>query len=124
MNTLLKSVSPSRFAKATGYAVEGVLYAFRKEPSFLRIAFIGFAIAGLGWYLGPLPRHEIAILVIAVAGILIAELLNTGVEIIAEFVHPERHERMKRVKDCAAGATFVATCAACTVCIVLFSGRW
>ena len=45
------------------------------------------------------------------------EGLNTAVEKIADFIHPEFHERIGFIKDIAAGAVFFAAMTAIAVAV-------
>lgn len=115
-----KSLSPARAFKAFGFAADGLRYAFLNEPSFLRIAVIEAVIAVLlGWYLWPLSAHEVALLLMAGVLVPIAEILNTSIEILVDMVHPGQDVRVKRIKDCAAGATLLSSSAAILVCALV-----
>ena len=47
--------------------------------------------------------------VLAVTGLmLVAEILNTAVEALCDYVQPRYDDRIKHIKDIAAGATFIA----------------
>ncbi|MEZ4792441.1 MAG: diacylglycerol kinase [Gelidibacter sp.] len=39
--------------------------------------------------------------------------LNTAIEYIADFIHPELHKSIGRIKDIAAGAVFIIHCCGC-----------
>ena len=41
---------------------------------------------------------------LAIGIVLVAEALNTAVEKVADFIHPEYHEKIGFIKDIAAGA--------------------
>lgn len=46
--------------------------------------------------------------VLAVTGLMLAtEILNTALESLCDFVHPEHDEQIKKIKDIAAGATLI-----------------
>jgi undecaprenol kinase len=51
--------------------------------------------------------------------VLSAELLNTALEHLADHVQPDHHPQIQVVKDCAAAAVLVASCAALGVGIAL-----
>ena len=40
--------------------------------------------------------------------VLVAESLNTGIEKLADFVHPEYHKKIGFIKDVSAGASGIA----------------
>ena len=53
--------------------------------------------------------------------VLSIEGLNTAVEKIADFIHPDYHERIGFIKDIAAGAVFFAALTAIAIgCIIYF----
>ena len=58
---------------------------------------------------------------LAIGLVLAIESLNTAVEKIADFIHPDYHERIGFIKDIAAGAVFFAALTAITIgCIIYF----
>jgi diacylglycerol kinase (ATP) len=48
------------------------------------------------------------------------EGLNTAVEYVADFIHPEHHKSIGQIKDIAAGAVFIASVAAVIAAIVIY----
>jgi len=55
------------------------------------------------------------LVLLASAGVLTAELLNTAVEHLADHLHPEVQPSIRTVKDCAAAAVLVAVLGAIAV---------
>jgi diacylglycerol kinase (ATP) len=51
------------------------------------------------------------------------EGLNTAVEKIADFIHPEYHKKIGFIKDIAAGAVFFAALTAVAVAIIIYVPR-
>jgi diacylglycerol kinase (ATP) len=43
-----------------------------------------------------------------IAIVLVSESLNTGIEKLSDFIHPEYHEKIKVIKDISAGAVGIA----------------
>ena len=56
-----------------------------------------------------------AVIILASAAVIAAELLNTALEHLADHLHPEIHSSIRIVKDCAAGAVLVCSVAALAV---------
>ena len=56
-----------------------------------------------------------ALVILASAGVISAELFNTAIEHLADHLHPEVHPSIRIVKDCAAAAVLVASFAALAV---------
>jgi diacylglycerol kinase (ATP) len=106
------------FTRRLNFALTGLAGALRSESSFRVqiIATLG-VLAALLW-LRPAPVWW-AIVAVAVALVLAAELLNTAVEHLADHLHPELHPHIKAVKDCAAAAVLIASLGALAVAIAL-----
>jgi diacylglycerol kinase len=66
-----------------------------------------------------LPPWAWALLVLAVAGVIAAELLNAAVEAAVDLVSPAEHPLAKRAKDVAAAGVLVAVLGAVGVGIAL-----
>ena len=62
---------------------------------------------------------EIALLVLSGTLLLAVETLNTAIEMVCDFVQPERDPKIGKVKDVAAGATAVTEIGAAIVVAVL-----
>ena len=45
---------------------------------------------------------------LAIGLVLVAESLNTGIEKLADFVHPDYHEKIGFIKDVSAGSSGIA----------------
>jgi len=60
-----------------------------------------------------------ALTLLACAGVIAAELINTAIEHLADHLHPEIHPSIRIVKDCAAAAVLVAVLGAICVGVAL-----
>ncbi|MNL84876.1 Prokaryotic diacylglycerol kinase [compost metagenome] len=56
----------------------------------------------------------------AIGLIMSIEGLNTAVEKIADFIHPNYHERIGFIKDIAAGAVFFAALTAIAIGLIIY----
>jgi diacylglycerol kinase (ATP) len=89
------------------FALHGLAYALRSGPSVqIQAAVFALALAALT-VLRPRPVWW-ALVLLASAAVIAAELLNTAIEELADQLHPQVHPRIRLVKDCAAGAVLVA----------------
>ena len=57
---------------------------------------------------------------LAIGLILVAESLNTAIEKIADFVHPEYHKQIGHIKDISAGAAFFAAIFAIIIGLIIY----
>ena len=63
---------------------------------------------------------EAAVLAVVTGLVWITEMLNTCVEKIMDFIHPEEHPSIKFIKDVAAGAVLAAALSAVVVGLLIF----
>jgi undecaprenol kinase len=70
-----------------------------------------------------LPAAAWAVLFLAIALVVVAELANSAIESVVDLVSPEDHPLAKRAKDVAAAAVLVAAAGAVAVgiCVVLWA---
>jgi len=106
--------------KSVGYAFKGAFILFTTESS-IKIQFcIGIIMTILGFIVN-LSTTEWIIQILTIALIMSIEGLNTAIEEIADFIHPEHHHKIGLIKDLAAGAVFIVAIAATIVgCIIYF----
>lgn len=115
-----KSGRASSFYKSLRHAIEGLLYSLETQRN-MRIHFIaGLAVIGLGVFfrLNPL---ELALLILAVSFVILAEMINTAIENVVDITTRRRiHPLAKVSKDLAAAAVLVAALCAVAVGLILF----
>ena len=105
-----------------GYAIEGIVQAFREGRNFkVQLCFAVAAIV-LG-IIFPIEPYEWAIIFVCIGVVLGGECLNTSIEAIVDLVSPEYNELAKRAKDCAAGAVLLCSIASLFVAAFLFLPR-
>ena len=96
------------FRERLGFALNGIGHAIRNERSFrVQLLATGFVIIVL-LVLRPTPLW-CAVLLLATAGVLVTELLNSALEHLADRLHPESDPDIAVAKDCAAGAVLIAS---------------
>lgn len=96
------------FGRRLRFALDGIYSAFRREYSFRLQVFAGAAVLVVLLLTRPSPVWW-AIGALAVGFVLMAELFNTAVEVLADHLHPEQHPEIRAVKDIAAGAVLVSS---------------
>ena len=105
------------FYKRLGFAINGLSLAFFREHSFRHhvLSSIGVLIALIVTRPSPIWW---AIIAITVGLVLVAELINTAIETLADHIHPERHLEIQAVKDIAAAAVLISSITAILVSVV------
>jgi diacylglycerol kinase (ATP) len=104
------------------FAAEGIVHAVRTQRN-LWIHFavaIAVLVAAIGF---GATKLELAVLLIAITFVLVAELVNTAVEAAVDVASTEFSPTAKIAKDVAAGAVLVAVLNAVAVGYLVFSGE-
>jgi diacylglycerol kinase (ATP) len=80
---------------------------------------IGILMTIAGFYFN-ITTTEWLFQVFAIGLVMSVEGLNTAVEKVADFIHPEFHERIGFIKDIAAGAVFFAALTAIVIGAIIY----
>ena len=93
--------------KSVKYALNGLWMLLKSENSIKLQFGIGIALTFLGFSMN-ISTSEWTAQFLAIGLVMVAEGLNTSIEKIANFIHPEYHEKIGEIKDIAAGAVAIA----------------
>ncbi|MFT4801396.1 MAG: diacylglycerol kinase (ATP) [Flavobacteriaceae bacterium] len=105
--------------KSIGFAFKGALLLLKNEASIQIQASITILVTLAGFYF-EISAIEWMIQLLVIAIVLSAEALNSAIEEIADFIHPEHHNRIGYIKDVAAGAVFFAGIAAIIIAGIIY----
>lgn len=105
--------------KSIGFAVKGAFKLVTTEHSVMVQFSTAILITIAGLYFN-ITKEEWLIQTLAIGLVLAIEGLNTAVEKVADFVHPDFHERIGFIKDIAAGAVFFAALTAITIGAIIY----
>ncbi|WP_169630174.1 diacylglycerol kinase family protein [Flavobacterium humi] len=108
--------------KSVGFAVKGALKLITTEHSVMVQSSIAVLMVIAGIYFD-IDRYEWMFQIFAFGLVLSIEGLNTAVEKVADFVHPDYHERIGFIKDIAAGAVFFAALTAIIIGLFIYLPR-
>ena len=104
--------------KSMGFALKGALKLITTEHSVMVQSSLAVLMIIAGFVFN-ITSVEWMFQILAFGLVLSVEGLNTAVEKIADFIHPEYHERIGFIKDIAAGAVFFAAMTAIAIgCII------
>lgn len=101
------------------YAFKGALMLLKNEASIQVQSVIAVIMIGAGFYF-EISTIEWILQTLAIGLVLSIEGLNTAAEEIADFIHPDYHNKIGYIKDVAAGAVFFAAVAAIVVGCVIY----
>jgi diacylglycerol kinase (ATP) len=105
--------------KSIGFAVKGAYKLITTEHSVMVQSSIAVVMIIAGFVLH-ISREEWMMQILAFGLVLGVESLNTAVEKVADFIHPEFHEKIGFIKDIAAGAVMFAATAAIAVGLLIY----
>ena len=105
--------------KSFRFAMDGIVSFFKREHNawlhFLATIAV-FTLAALV----EVTKIELLALVFAVGFVWVAEMFNTCIEHVMDFISDQRHTEIKFIKDLAAGAVLTAVLTALAVGAVVF----
>jgi diacylglycerol kinase (ATP) len=105
------------------YALEGLIHVLRTQRN-MRIQFaIAIAVLIVGLTLG-VNRLELIALLLAIAFVLIAEMINSAIEHAIDVATTSFDPLAKLAKDIAAGAVLIASVNAIAIGYLVFSGEF
>lgn len=105
--------------KSMTYAYQGAKKLITTEHSVMVQFSLGILMTIAGFYFG-ITKAEWIFQTFAIGLVMSMEGLNTAVEKIADFIHPNYHERIGFIKDIAAGAVFFAAITAIAVGLIIY----
>lgn len=105
--------------KSLKFAILGAYKLVSTEHSIMVQFSLGIIVTIAGFYF-EISKTEWLFQTLAVGFVLSIEGLNTAVEKIADFIHPEFHTRIGFIKDIAAGAVFFAAITALLIGAIIY----
>ncbi|MDR2146128.1 MAG: diacylglycerol kinase family protein [Tannerella sp.] len=105
--------------KSFKYAFNGMKILFREEPNAKIHVFISVGVLVAGFVFRISAGEWMAVL-LCIGWVIALEALNSAIENISDFVSPEKHEMIKKIKDLAAGAVLLGVIVSVIVGLIVF----
>lgn len=102
------------------YAIKGAWILLKTEQSIQVQMVVSIAVIAAGFYFD-ITTTEWMLQLIAIGLVMSIEGLNTAVEELANFVHPDFHNKIGHIKDIAAGAVFFAAIFAVIIAFIIYT---
>ncbi len=102
-----------------GYAIKGAWLLLRREGSIQVQFAIGILVTIAGIYF-EITKTEWLFQFGAIGLVMAAEGLNSAIEALADFVHPDFHSKIGHIKDVAAGGVFFAALFAAIIGLIIY----
>lgn len=101
------------------YALQGLRFALITQHNFRIHLVAAMAAVGLGFF-WRISADDWRWVVMAIAIVLAAELVNTSFEHLCDVVQPELHASVRVAKDVAAGAVLICSIASAVIGVMVF----
>ncbi|NQX84618.1 MAG: diacylglycerol kinase family protein [Flavobacteriaceae bacterium] len=105
--------------KSVGYAFKGALLLIATEASIQVQFTIGILMTFAGFYFN-ISTTEWMIQISVIGLVMSIEGINTAIEKLADFVHPEHHKKIGIIKDVSAGAVFIFAITAIVIGSIIY----
>jgi diacylglycerol kinase (ATP) len=105
--------------KSVGFAFKGMLILIKTEASIKIQVFIAIVVTIAGFYFD-ISATEWMFQTAMIGLVMSIEGVNTAVEYIADFIHPDHHPKIGLIKDISAGAVFIASIVAVIVAGIIY----
>ncbi len=113
---------PPSILESFNFAFAGIIHVLRTQRN-MRIHFLVAALVLIAALASGVDKLELIVLLLAIAFVLIAEMVNTAVEAAVDVATTSFDPMAKLAKDIAAGAVLIATAVAVAVGYLVFSGQ-
>jgi diacylglycerol kinase (ATP) len=104
---------------SVSHATDGLLHCLRTQKH-MRVHFALAMLAMLAAALLQVAHAEFLALIFSVTLVIVAEMFNTGVEVVVDLVQPNYDPRARIVKDIAAGAVLLSGLSAAVIGALVF----
>lgn len=105
--------------KSILYAFNGALFLIKTEASIQVQTVIALLVTIAGFYF-EISRMEWILQCLAIGLVLGIEGLNSAIEALSDFIHPQQHNKIGLIKDISAGAVFLAAIFAIVVGLLIY----
>jgi diacylglycerol kinase len=119
MDNSTNRFSLSARLKSFRYAAQGFLYILRYEHNARIHLFISGLVLIMGFLLH-IKRLEWALVLLCMGFVLTAEMINTAIEKLSDFVSPQKNEPIRIIKDISAAVVLLSSFIAVIVGLLIF----
>ncbi|MBM7543203.1 diacylglycerol kinase family protein [Amphibacillus cookii] len=102
-----------------GYAVNGLKYALKHEIN-MRVHFLITSMVIIFGFLFSISIVEWVLLILTIGLVLTAEVFNTAVEVMLDYLAPDWHPTAGVIKDLTAGGVLIASVIAAVIGLIIF----
>jgi diacylglycerol kinase (ATP) len=109
--------------KSVTFAVKGAIKLIATEHSIMVQFSLAILMSIAGFYFN-ITKTEWLFQILSIGLVMSIEGLNTAVEKVADFIHPDYHERIGFIKDISAGAVLFAAVTAIIIGLIIYTPKF
>ena len=104
------------------YAFNGLIILFKEEHNAIiqLMAAIAVVIAG---FVFNISQTEWIVIIFAIGFVLAMEAINSAIEGLADFISPEKHDMIKKIKDLSAAGVLISAITALIIGLIVFGPK-
>ncbi|MDF2523937.1 MAG: dgkA [Clostridiales bacterium] len=107
------------FTASLRNALHGILYCIRNERNIRTHIIVAVLVLALA-LIFDLTKIEITILIITIGFVIVCEIFNTAIEVMADLLVQIYHPKIKIIKDLAAGAVLISALISMIIGTIIF----
>ncbi len=101
------------------YAYKGLKILLKEEHNS-RIHFIAAITVVAASFFFKINLYEWIAVIFSIGFVIVLEIINSAIENIADFISPNKHEKIKRIKDLSAAAVLINALTALVIGLIIF----
>jgi diacylglycerol kinase (ATP) len=105
--------------KSVAFAAKGAIKLIATEHSIMVQFSLAILVTIAGFYYN-ISKTEWLFQILSIGLVMSIEGLNTAVEKVADFIHPDYHKKIGFIKDIAAGAVLFAAITAILIGLIIY----
>lgn len=109
--------------KSVTFAAKGAIKLISTEHSIMVQFSLAILMTIAGFYFN-ISKTEWLFQILSIGLVMSIEGINTAVEKVADFIHPDYHERIGFIKDIAAGAVLFAAITAMIIGLIIYTPKF
>jgi diacylglycerol kinase len=114
-----KSFSLSKRIQSFRYAFNGIKTVLREEHN-ARIHLAAAVIVIISGFVFRISANEWLAIILSVGFVITIEIINSSIENLCDFVSPDKHDLIKKIKDLSAAAVLISALTAVATGILVF----
>ncbi|MBN2459527.1 diacylglycerol kinase family protein [Candidatus Woesearchaeota archaeon] len=107
-----------KFHQSISIALKGIAHGFSRERNIKVQMVIGWLVVMLSIFL-QIPRNDLILIVMMCFLVIVLELINTSFEKLIDFLHPDKHDEIRKIKDMMAGAVLLVVIMAVIIGVLI-----